>query len=539
VVVTDPEPTTVDREFPGHSTPNVVLIVLDTQRVDRLSCYGYPRPTTPNIDSFAARSTLFERAISPAQWTIPAHASLFTGEMPCTHLALQAYDALDANFETLASRLWRVGYRTTGICNNPLVGVLENEFRRGFDSFHNYGGTVQSPWISQSKLERHVALRLRDWLQRKLRRFTAKIENVFTRPNLLFRLAMNPALVPLWSRHSRFKGDTPASLGDTVRFMRKETGPGRPPHFLFLNLMQTHLPFAPRQAFVNRFAPLVNENDEAGDFMRGHNSNALRWMLPLTEPLSELHAQTLSDMYDAEVAYQDHLLADLLNLLNEPWYRDNTLVVVVSDHGEMLGEHQLTGHGLGAFQELAHVPLIIRWPGQTRGRIVGCNVSTRRVFHTVLEAVGLDGETDQVGGGLRGHSHSLNWAQDTIGDQADAVFCEAYPPETLLQLIETNVPSLIHSLHARSPVRALYHDNLKLIEIEDQAAFVYDLLDDPGEQQELSSGRNTAMRRALSGELARLVSIARSRQPENWTREAANLSDEDVKDRLRGLGYLA
>ena len=71
--------------MPSKSTkPDIVFIVLDTHRADRMSCYGYPRQTTPNIDKFAESATLFERAIVPAQWTIPSHASLFTGEYPTT-----------------------------------------------------------------------------------------------------------------------------------------------------------------------------------------------------------------------------------------------------------------------------------------------------------------------------------------------------------------------------------------------------------------------------------------------------------------------
>ena len=124
--------------------PNIVLIVLDTHRADRLGCYGYGRNTSPNLDAFAAKSTLFEKAISPAQWTIPSHASMFSGVYPAIHRAIQASDALDPQFRTLAEYLQSDGYQTVGFCNNPLVGVLNNGFRRGFQQFFNYGGTIPS-----------------------------------------------------------------------------------------------------------------------------------------------------------------------------------------------------------------------------------------------------------------------------------------------------------------------------------------------------------------------------------------------------------
>ncbi|MDY6873789.1 MAG: sulfatase-like hydrolase/transferase [Chloroflexota bacterium] len=69
---------------------NVILIVLDTHRFDRIGAYGYGRPTTPNLDDFAGESLFFERAVAPGQWTIPSHASLFSGEVPAVHGTLQA-----------------------------------------------------------------------------------------------------------------------------------------------------------------------------------------------------------------------------------------------------------------------------------------------------------------------------------------------------------------------------------------------------------------------------------------------------------------
>jgi uncharacterized sulfatase len=128
--------------------PNILLIVLDTQRADRLSCYWSEEerarqvPTSPNLDRLAAESTLFERAIAPAQWTIPSHASLFTGEYPSTHQTVQADLELSPALPTLAELLKLGGYTTVGFCNNPLVGILKNGLRRGFDTFYNYGGAL-------------------------------------------------------------------------------------------------------------------------------------------------------------------------------------------------------------------------------------------------------------------------------------------------------------------------------------------------------------------------------------------------------------
>ena len=115
--------------------PDIILIVLDTQRADRLGCYGYQKGITPHLDQFARQGTLFEQAISPAQWTIPSHASFFTGLYPTAHRVTQSAQSLSPDRPHLAETLERRGYETIGFCNNPLVGILNNGFRRGFPLF--------------------------------------------------------------------------------------------------------------------------------------------------------------------------------------------------------------------------------------------------------------------------------------------------------------------------------------------------------------------------------------------------------------------
>ena len=111
--------------------PNVVLIVMDTVRADHLSCYGYHRETTPNIDAFAAGSRLYRNTLSPSCWTLPSHASLFTGLSCSAHGTKMLHTTLDPRFETLAGQLDANGYQTVGLTSN---GVLSPRlgFRPGF-----------------------------------------------------------------------------------------------------------------------------------------------------------------------------------------------------------------------------------------------------------------------------------------------------------------------------------------------------------------------------------------------------------------------
>ena len=101
--------------------PNVVFIVLDTVRADHLSCYGYRRETTPNIDAFAAGSRVYKNALSPSCWTLPSHASFFTGLSCSAHGTSTVHRALDPRFETLAEQLQANGYQTVGLASNGIL----------------------------------------------------------------------------------------------------------------------------------------------------------------------------------------------------------------------------------------------------------------------------------------------------------------------------------------------------------------------------------------------------------------------------------
>jgi arylsulfatase A-like enzyme len=114
--------------------PNIVLVVLDTVRADRLSCYGYHRPTSPRIDGLCARGIRFDRASSTSTWTLPAHASIFTGLYPVEHGATQENTNLGTGPATLAEILSDHGYATLGISANPIVS-REAGMARGFDRF--------------------------------------------------------------------------------------------------------------------------------------------------------------------------------------------------------------------------------------------------------------------------------------------------------------------------------------------------------------------------------------------------------------------
>jgi len=521
--------------------PDIVFIVLDTLRADRLSCYGHPAETTPHLDAFAEKGVLFEHAISPAQWTIPAHGSLFTGEQPSAHGTTQIFDKHSAAYPTLAEHLSAGGYRTAGFCNNPLLGIVENDLDRGFQEFYNYGGVLPNrPDTSGRRADRFQ--RAKTWLQKQISRFNGPIQSVFTRDSALLNFVLQPWLVAMWERNINFKGNTHQSIQDVLATLsRHHDREDRQPIFVYLNLMETHLPFRVPPSFSRKFAPTYHHDREARAFLRAFNYRTYDWIAPVTKPFTEAQHRVLNEMYNAEVAYEDHLLQSLLSRLDQPAIRDNTMVIIASDHGEGLDHHHYIGHSLVVYEDLLRVPLIVRYPpGFPEGQRVDKTVSTRRIFHTILEAAGVEPQrmaddratTDAARQSLR---NSLN-GQTTV---QDPVWAEAYPPITLVQLIEQRNPEAVHLFGCRSIRRTIYEGSHKLVTIDDAPSELFDVSTDPAELENRIAAQPELAAR-LHRKLEELVTLAKSRGTQHLSdRFQAQLAgDKQLSERLRRLGYI-
>jgi uncharacterized sulfatase len=524
---------------------NIVFIVIDTHRRDRLGMYGYNRNTSPNLDEFASKATIYDHAVSPAQWTIPAHASMFSGEYPSTHLTTQSGHSLDPYFRTLAELLSLADYRRIGFCNNPLVGVIDNGLKRGFDTFYNYGGAFPSIPARDAKGVIASLSKMGERYTQLLRRISYPIQNAVARSEKVLDFSLNPIFVPLWTSLANFKGNTARSIEDATTYLRKEVGgDDSDQHFVFMNLMEPHLPFTPPEPFVSRFVPYLKKEHAARDFMRVYNTKALRWLLPMDEPFSELEFRTLSDFYDAEVAYQDHLLGSLLNELNSFYHRENTMVIIVADHGEMLGEHQFMGHSFRVFQELIQVPLVIRFPGDCQGERVPDVISTNQLFHTVLDYAGvLTKEMEKLGNvdDLFSQVYQLSLLSHRVQKRAknNAAFSESYPPDNVIKILEKHDPQLIDGFQARSTFRAAYDQfGYKLVRADGFSDSMYNIDVDKSERDEIENIKSNPNYKFLSNALDRFMELSKSRQPEQWSRSGVDLDDEALRQRLRNLGYM-
>ncbi len=508
--------------------PDILLLVLDTLRADRLQSYGSSTAITPAVDALAEESTLFRFAIAPAQWSIPSHASLFTGVYPSIHDTTQSNSILPEGLPTLAERLRDAGYHTAAFCNNPLVGVVNNGLRRGFDSFLNYAGL----WTSRPNQAGarpgaydRIRQRFKGWLTDTI----THIQDAFARSDALLELSLTPLFVPMWQTALSFKGNSRKSLDDAARlFIRRDGLAPDQPAFAFINLMGIHMPYRAPRPYVQRFAPQVLRDPAARRYLRQFNTDAFGWLAPLADPVNGEHKAILDGMYNAEAAHQDHLVGQFFDQLRQAGWLDQSLVMVLSDHGDHLGEHQLMGHSMSAYNELVRVPFIIHDGASAfpRATTVDHFVSTRRVFHTALAAAGAATDTEGA----------LTLAADVRGQPERGVaFSEAIPALNYLRMLNKRRPELVRARALDQYRIAVCSDGHKLIQTGADRFEMYDLINDPAEQRDLSQSQPDRLA-SLRGLIADFTQHA------GEAGQTADIfldePDQAVAQRLRSLGYL-
>ncbi len=327
----------VARARSSPERPNLVLVVQDTLRRDRLAVYGYERSTSPNLDRLAAEGTVFDAAYSTSSWTWPSTTSILTGMLPERHgLRNERSCFVDADLDLLPEALQRAGFTTAAFSANGLIGPSKN-FDQGFERFASDGrGFGRS-----SELVPETCA----WLA----------ENAGRRMFLYLHLADTHGFdQALPEARARFAPDVPAEFGEeeflrysrNLRHARGKTGQGA----------------------------------------------------ALEEILRPSTRDAVSDLYDAVVFSGDVWLGKVLFALEELGLDDETVVAFTSDHGEELYDHGLLRHGHSLFGELVRVPLVIAGPGVARGRRIGTPVSNRHLASTLarLGGVELDGLEDPL-----------------------------------------------------------------------------------------------------------------------------------------------
>ena len=323
----------------GESTdavsPNVILLVLDTVRAFSLSAYGYERNTSPFLAELAARGARFDRAISPAPWTLPSHATMFTGRYP-HELSSGWSTPLDATFPTLAEVLTKSGYLTVGVAANLRYCSYEFGISRGFTRYRDYDVSL-SEMVRTSQLSHSVS----SMVSRALRwEFS---------PGRMNATRINSRVLDLL-----------------------ESRAGRP-FFAFVNYYDAHSPYAPPAPYDTLFLGRQPVTRDPGD-----------------DKYTADETRDLKAAYDASIAYLDMQLRQFFADLESRGLLKNTMVIVTSDHGEEFGEHGLMNHGSSLYFPSVNVPLIVVQPGVVpAGLVVHDPVTLRDIPSTILRAAGV------------------------------------------------------------------------------------------------------------------------------------------------------
>lgn len=321
---------------------NVLLIAMETTRRGHLSCYGYDRETTPNLDRLAADGLRFTHAEAVSNWTLPTHASMFSGLYPDSHGArfLSKDELPDPSLEqyegrmvpacrTMAELLLEAGYRTGAVCGNP--GYLDRRFQldQGFEHYD-----------------------------------------------------ARPGVPPNWYRPAEQITD------EAIRWLKygMQVEPERP-FFLFLNYMDPHHPYNPPPEYVRRFA---KHND---DELRPRREKYFRDLFVRVnqdgETLTEKQSALLVDRYDGEIAYTDHEIGRLIDWLRGWNLYQDTIIILTGDHGEALGEHGVRGHCFRLYEGELAVPMIVKLPHSEARGVRDEGVQHVDVLPTVLDRLGL------------------------------------------------------------------------------------------------------------------------------------------------------
>ena len=313
--------------FSAGPRHNVILILLDTLRADRLGAYGNPSGLTPELDAFAQDAVLFENAYAHAPWTLPSVASIFTAQTPLQHGAggrLGAFAVLEEKAVTLAEVFQRSGAKTAAITNvlflGPSFGAMQ-----GFDD----------------------------------------LDHAVPSDNKLTRVAESTTETALgWLDANR-----------TRRF------------FLFVHYFDPHLTYDPPQPFREKFA--APEDKGRGRHLFGTVGEMVAFRRGQIH-VADSQVERLEKLYNGDVAYMDQMLGKLFDGIEARGLLKDTIIVVTADHGEEFGEHKGFEHGHTLYDELLHVPLLIREPGPAGGLRVETAVRHIDLAPTLTDLAGID-----------------------------------------------------------------------------------------------------------------------------------------------------
>jgi arylsulfatase A-like enzyme len=356
--------------------PHVVVIVMDTARPDLLSAYGHPRPTSPFLDSLLSSSTRFDRAYSTSCWTLPSHASLFSGVSNEVHHTIQASTRFPSELPLLAEELAARGYQTAGFSNNPWISATTG-LNRGFATF-----------------------------------------------------------VDRWRANKEAQAGRHPTIMSIEAWLRDERDPEKPA-FVFVNLTEPHMPYRPRWEHANPFMTSQEEWRTSMTEFFPPRTGATALMLrhySRQDPLDPRDWPRISALYEGELRACDDVVRGIVERLDDVLPPEKTLLFVLSDHGENLGDHDHVNHVFNLYESNLRIVLLARGPGFAPGAQERRLVQITDLHPTILAAAGVEdaraGEAIDLRGALpdeRVLRASLDWPKLTLTVFPDEVARDGGP----------------------------------------------------------------------------------------------------------------
>ena len=418
---------------------NILVIVLDTLRFDRVCA-----SLTPNLDRLSRESIVYKNAISTAPWTLPMHASLFTGRYPSEHEVSWGHYELSERFPVIAELLAERGYSTFAISNNWLLN-RENGFARGFEQF----------------LETPNDAHINNW------RLAARLSF----PQLLLGLAGLP----------RGLGNDAGSAITNLLMERRLTAEvkNEGPFYGFINYFEPHDPYHPPKSYLH--SHLTEPQREQYRDFKQRQDDLCAHACGRPDTFSTDQIELMAALYDAEVSYQDAMIGGLLDSMKRLGLLESTWIIITSDHGELFGESNMVFHTASAHYQLLHVPLIVRPPGGATAKVVEAPVQPVDVLHKLAEI----GGAKLPAGVTRSHPLPLDDRDATrtlaVSQSFGASITGLYV--TQYRDMQTDVTRWMHW------ITSVYADGLLMEMHGDRPAGLYDVRADPRMERNLIEER--------------------------------------------------
>ncbi len=486
--------------------PNICFIVIDALRTKNMSCYGYSKCTTPNIDLLAREGVLFEEAYSCINFTDASLTTIFSGKYPTSHGVLMhgkrvskncISNLISSGITFLPEILKPQGYITLA------VDWLDRWHKKGYDY---YSGDSRAP----------MAPVIRKFFPKKLRGSLEK--RVFH-----FGILHLPSFL---RKHGHLRMTAVDQTDQAIALIERNC---KESFFLFVHYWDTHIPYCAPVEYVKRYYEDLRDQSTHNnlDQIDPESDSYVR----IKRYLDADSVDKITARYDGAIAYVDNEIGRLLEVLREYELMDSTLILITSDHGESLTEHGIFFDHHGLYDVSIHVPLVIKYSELQQGKRIGGFVQHFDLVPTILDILGLKAQNCHFDG---------KSAVPLINGEVEKIHTAIYAEEAQVQrkrAIRTGDYKYVYALSENAICRACrcVHGDVEEL---------YDLNEDPEENQNIVK-KNPKVANRLKKQLSNWIEflehkkeeerIKKERKPSEsiYTRE----EEEKVIERLKSLGY--